>query len=44
MPFNLYQISSEDPASVLLKKADMGSLSINFDQAHVSGRSIEGSN
>ncbi len=44
MPFNLYQISSEDPVSVLLNKADMGSFSINFDQAHVSGRRVDGSN
>ncbi len=44
MSFNLYQISSEDAASVFVIKADMASLLINFNQARVSGRRVEGSN
>ncbi len=44
MSFNLYQISSEDAASVFVISADMASLFINFDQARVSGRREAGSN
>ncbi len=44
MLFNLYQISSEDAASVFVIKAEMASLFINFDQARVEGRRVEGSN
>jgi len=44
MLFNLYQISSEEAVSVLEIEADMASLLINFDQARVSGRCLEGLN
>ena len=44
MLFNLYQISSEDAASVFVINADIASLLINFDQARVRGRRVEGSN
>jgi len=44
MQFNLYQISSEDTASVFVIKANIVSLLINFDQACVGGSRIEGSN
>ncbi len=44
MQFNLYQISSEDAAFVLLIKAEIRSLLISFDQARVKGRLVDGSN
>jgi hypothetical protein len=44
MLFNLYQISSEDTATILEIKADMASLLFNFDQGCVIGRYVEGSN
>ncbi len=44
MLYNLYQISSEDAAFVLLIKAEITLLLFNFDQTRVSGHSIEGSN